>query len=154
MATVPLWLLGKHLTSVIITPQVVSSAGVFSDGTPVTLTTYMTGIGLQLNPQVEEINALNTVRENEVILSDGASLELEIIRVNNTGDPAPLRTLVLASDFFKVVYIEGTAGSQRTVTFYGHRGAYSDGFRGRGQSIANLQLGPIDIGAAQVAVAS
>lgn len=153
MATVPRWMLGQNLTSVVITPQASTTAGVLSDVSTaaVTIQASIESLGFTYTPQVEEINALNTTRENEVILADGATVDFGAIKVNNGSDPAPLRSIALAYDLFKAVWIEG-GSLPKTITVYGHRGPYSDGFRGRGANIANLQLGPIDIGSAQVVV--
>jgi hypothetical protein len=156
MATIPLWQLGKHLTSVVITAQTVSTVGVLADSTApaaVTLTAYMDGLSVELANDEEEINALNSTRLNMVGLADGANVNLDVIKVNNSSDPQPLRTLILAADYFKVVHAEGTGGSAKTSTYYGKRGTYRDDFRGRGKQIASLSLSTIDVGSANYAVA-
>ena len=156
MATIPLWQLGKHLTSVVITPQSVSTAGILADATApvaVTLTAVMDGFGVEITNDEEEINALNSTRLNMVGLADGANMNLDVIKVNNSSDPQPLRTLIFAADFFKVVSVEGTGQSLRTSTFYGKRGSYRDDFRGRGKQIASLSLSTIDVGTANLTVA-
>jgi hypothetical protein len=140
---------------VIITPQAVATDGVLSDVSTaaVTVTTTIESLQLQLEPNKEEISALNSTRQNMVILDDGATLDIAAISVNNGSNPRPLKTLALAYDYFKAVWVEGTGGSQKTNTFYGGRGPYSDGFQGKGKQIANFQLGPCDIGSAQISIA-
>lgn len=145
---------GKHLISVVLTGQSVSTAGVLSDSTSVaTVSAVIDGLDESYAPEREEINALNTTRRNEVVLSDGNSYTLRVFKVNNGSDPQPMRTLIQSFDYFKLVWVEGTGGSAKTATAYGVRGAYSDGFNGRGKQIASLELGPVDVGAAQVTYA-
>lgn len=155
MATIPMPLLGRHLTSVVLTGQVAGTAGLLADGTApaaVTLTAFIEGVDCSLDAEHEEISAMNATRQNNVIVSDGANINIEVLRVNNGGDPAPLRTQVIAYDYFKAVWIEGSGASQRTVTSYGVRGSAAFNLRGKGKQIASLSLLPIDVGSAQVTV--
>lgn len=154
MATVPLHQLGKHYVSGVLTPQSVSTAGVLADvaTAAVTITAVINQSTVRLTPEHEEINALNTTRRNQVITSDGATVSLSVLKVNNGGDPTPLRTAVYAYDYFKYTQIEGTGGSARTTTAYFTRGEYSDGFQGRGQQVASLELVECDPGTSQVVV--
>lgn len=158
-ATIPMPLLGRHLTSVVITGQTVSSAGVLSDGTSIIVAAappnaqnvFRTG-QFSSEPEAVEVNAANTSQRNEIVVSDGMSLTLEIFKVNNGNDPDPLMALHLAYDVFKVVWVEGTViGSVQTCTFYGRRGNLTTGIQGRGEQIAEAQFGPVDPGAPTVA---
>jgi hypothetical protein len=144
--SVPQYLLGRHLTAITLTPQTVAANGTLSDGTGIVLTAVIDSLALSLQANTEEISALNSGRQNNVTLDDGASLQLSIIRVNNGNDPAPLRTAVLASDVFKVAYTEGSGASARVVTGYYRRSNYDDGFQGKGKQIATLALIPVDAG--------
>lgn len=156
MATVPMFQLGKHLVSVIITGQSVSTAGVLSDSTAAastaTLTAVIDDMEEDSSPEHEEINSLNSTRRNQVLVSDGTNLNLGVIKVNNGGDPQPLRTLIQSYDYFKVVAVEGTNASARTATGYYTRGSYGHGFRGRGKQVARLSLVECDPGSAQVVI--
>lgn len=140
--------LGKHLTSVVITGQSVSAAGVFSDGSSpaaVTITTRMDGIDYELAADHEEISSLNSPRQNNVITSDGATCSIDTFKVAN-GDPEPLRTLVAAYDYFKLVWVEISGTAVYTCTYYGVRGTARGGFRGKGKQMAGLNFLPADIG--------
>lgn len=151
MATIPVPQLGKDLTAVALIPQAVSAAGVLSDGTSVNLLAKMRGLRLSTTVERTEINAMNTTRQNEVILSTGRSLSLDIFLVNNGTDPNPLETAIESADYFKVTWTVGSAtGSIEAYTFYGVRGSLELNLEGRGEHIASLELGPVDIGAAQV----
>lgn len=148
MATIPQWLLGRHLTSVVITPQSVSSAGVLSDGTAKTVTTVVDSIQANISPVHEEINPVNSTRANNVITHDDSGITLSIIEVNNGSDPNPLEAIVLTNDVFKVVFTKGTVTSYAaTWTGYFTRGQCSFGISGRGKQIASLELLQVDAGA-------
>lgn len=147
MATIPQWLLGRHLTSVVITPQTVAAAGTLSDGTAKTVTTVVDSIQASINPVHEEINPVNSTRANNVITHDDSSLTLSIIEVNNGSDPNPLEALVLTNDVFKVVFTKGTQTSfAATWTGYFTRGSCNFGISGRGKQIASLELLQVDAG--------
>lgn len=147
MATIPQFLLGRGLTSVVITPQSVSAAGVLSDGAAKTVTTVVDSIQKTINPVHEEINPVNSTRANNVITHDDGGLTLSIIEVNNGSDPNPLEAIVLTNDVFKVVFTKGTAtGSTVTWTDYFVRGQCSFGISGRGKQIATLELLQVDAG--------
>lgn len=152
MATIPLWLLGKHLTALNIYPQTVSTAGVLSDAATSALLTQSDSIQLSLSPSTENITAVNVPRANSVIVEDDASLNVSIIEVNNTSDPSKLGTYVGTYDYYKVVFTKGNAtGSTATWTGYFTRGEYSEGVSGKGKQIASLQLHVCDVGSAAVA---
>lgn len=153
MATIPLWLLGRHLAALSITGQAVSAGGVLSDsGSAVNLLAKSSGIDHSITPTKAEINSLNSTRENNVILSDGYSLNLSVLMVNDGTDPSPLRTLVESFDVLKVVITKGTGGSAKTYTGYFTRGVYSESMQGRGQVIASLALDGVDAGASSLVV--
>lgn len=146
MATNPLYLLGRHATSVILTPQVVGTAGALSNGTPVTLTTTLDGLSESLNAAKENISPVNSARANNVITEDDASYTLRIIKVNDTTDPNKLKAAVLAADIFKLAWTEGTGASAKTYTAYGSRGSLDTGIEGKGKQIASLTFDQIDVG--------
>ena len=147
MPSIPQFLLGRHLTSVVITPQTVAANGALSDGTAKTMTTVVDSIQKSISPVHEEINAVNSTRANNVLTHDDGSLTLSIIEVNNGGDPDPLEAIVMTNDVFKVVFTKGTAtGSTVTWTDYFTRGQCSFGISGRGKQIASLELVQVDAG--------
>lgn len=151
MATLPLPQKGSHLTSVVLTGQLVSTAGVLSDSTvSATLSAVIDGLNEEYNVNTEEISALNSTRQNNVILDEGANLTFQVFKVNNGSTPTALRNLYNSFDYFKAAWVEGTGGSQETKTGYGLRGGLTTGFQGKGKQIASLTLLPVDVGSAQV----
>lgn len=146
MASTPLYQLGRHLTSVILTGQTVGTAGALTDSTAATLTAVVNGLDQALTPTKEVIMPLNSTREHSVVVSDGFTFNISVLKVNNASDPDPLRTLITSFDVFKLTFIEGTGGSQRTTVGYTSRGAIQESFQGRGSQIASLALDSIDAG--------
>jgi hypothetical protein len=152
--SVPRYLLGRHLTAVTLTPQTVAADGTLSNGTPVTLTAVVDSLQDDLNANTEEISAVNSTRQNNVVLDDGASLQLAVIRVNNGTDPAPLRTAFGLTDVFKVAYTEGTGSSAKVITGYYTRSSVSGGFQGKGKQIGTFAFIPVDAGSNTYTVAN
>lgn len=150
MSSVPLWLRGRHLASVVLTPVTIGTAGAITDvtGSAATLTTVMEGYGSELGANLEEISAVNSARQNFENLDDGHRLTLSILQVNNASDPSPLAALVLSFNVFKAAITVGTGASARTITGYYERENYSDGIQGKGRQIATLTLAPKDAGTA------
>ena len=153
MATIPKWLVGRHLTSVVITPVTVGTDGTITDVTAsaFTMTTLTDGLTQSLRPVNEEINPVNATRENFVHIIDGHYLSFTQIKRNDGNDPDGLLNLILNYDHFKFAYTEGTSGSAKTVTGYGLRNEHSTGIQGRGKQVATLALDPVDAGTASFA---
>lgn len=139
--------LGQHLTIFTVRPQAVSAAGVLSDtGSAISLWGVRRGLGLQTSVEKTEINSASRTQQNEVILSQGRSMNIDIWLVNNASDPNPLETLIESYDYFKVEWTTGTVtGSIEANAFYGLRGNKSLTLEGRGEHIATLELGPVDV---------
>lgn len=150
LATNPL--LGKHLTAVTITPQTVNASGVLANATPViNALATIENIALDLTANLEEISALTSVRDNNVILSDAYGINLQVFKVNNGSDPDPLRNAFFTSDYFKISYTEGTV-TPKVVTAYAVRGNYSGGFQGKGKQIATASFMCVDAGSDSIVV--
>lgn len=145
---IPLFQLGRHLVSVVLTPQTIGTAGALSDGTPVTLTTVMSGLDESLTGVLENVSALNATRANNMKTEDDFEVTFRILKVNNSSDPNPLVTAMLAADVFKYTYTEGTGGSAKTTTAYGQYSSMRTGFQGKGGQIAELTLNQVDNGTA------
>jgi len=145
---IPLPQRGRDLISVILTPQTIGTAGALSDGTPLTLSTVIDGLGESLSASTENISALNATRAHNMVVEDDGEFNLRILKVNNSADPNPLKTAVLSYDVFKLVWTEGTGGSAKTVTAYGTRTNMSAGFEGKGKQIASLSIQHVDNGTA------
>ena len=139
MPDIPNWLIGKHVTAFTITPQTVGTAGALSDGTSQSLVGQLDEIQYSYNAQAEEINALDSTRENNVIITKGNGLRLtEILKKIGTNVLASASNI---SDVQKVIF---TRGAQST-TLYGLVTGYNETIR-RGKSVADVILSPIDAG--------
>lgn len=149
---IPLYQLGRHLQTVILTPQTVGTAGALSDGTPVTLSTVMSGLDESLTANLENVSAVNSTRANNMKTEDDFEVTLRILKVNNSSDPNPLKTAVLSADVYKLAISEGTGGSAKTSTMYGQYSSMRTGFSGKGGQIAELTLAQVDNGTATYAV--
>lgn len=146
MPTIRPWMLGRNLTSVLLTPLTIGTAGTTTEGTVVTLTTVTEGITEQLTPDVEDIRPVNSTKAHHVPVSDSFTIELPIIKVNDGGDPNPLKTAFLAYDYFKLAWTEGTGGSAKTVTLYASRGPLGSGIQGYGKQVASASFNSVDAG--------
>jgi hypothetical protein len=83
MATIPLWLLGRNVTSLLARWQTVSGAGVLANGASAveTLTGVVDEIAYSGVRTTEMINSLTSRRENEVLIeSDDSYVFTEIMR--------------------------------------------------------------------------
>lgn len=79
MADVPLWAIGKHVTSIVLTPQTVNATtGVLTDSTPVaSLFGHLKNIELDSHVTSENISAMNSTAENQVPLEYGTTIRME-----------------------------------------------------------------------------
>ena len=138
----PLWLLGKHLTAVTITPLTEdATTGAVSEGTAQTLTGQIDFVLLAMDPVTDTIMPVNATRVHTEILmnSDGLVLGEILTRKNGSTEPI-LPALVYAYDLMKVIFTRGG----KTWTYYGRRGPYSDGVSSPGKNIVELTLLPIN----------
>lgn len=103
MATIPLWLIGRTVTAVVVTPQIANSAGVLSNSVlgAQSFTTVVDEIQYSGSVTTAEISALTAARQNPVVIEeDGTMVVTEIMRsaagsviaaaiwTATTGDPA------------------------------------------------------------------
>lgn len=81
MATIPLWLTGRHVTAVVATPQAVDGAGLFTPGAAGTFTGIADEIQYSSNVRTVEISALTSALKNEMPLEqDDMMVITEILR--------------------------------------------------------------------------
>jgi hypothetical protein len=81
MPTVPLWLIGRTVTAVIVTPQTADADGVLTPGSGVSFTAVVDEIGYSGRVTTAEISALTASRRNEVPIEEDHTLTLtEIMR--------------------------------------------------------------------------
>lgn len=139
MPSIPVWLTGRHVTQVTITPQTVGADGTLTAGTTVSLVGTLDEVTLDSAPELEEISPMDTVRQNMVLLKDGVRVTfMQLLKKNGTN---LLAAAANTADVFQYVVTRGA----QTYTGYGHRGAYNESMR-RGRSTSSLTFEPIDIG--------
>jgi len=148
MASIPIWFRGKDLSSVILYPQTIGTAGALTDAQTKTLTTQIDSIQVNLTSANDNINAVNQPRANHTVIEDDFTVSLTLNEVHNASDPDPGLTAFLAYEVFKLVFVKGTqTGSIRTWTLYGTRASHSSGVQGKGGQKSTLELASVDTGA-------
>ncbi|HEV8581509.1 MAG TPA: hypothetical protein VGX68_20785 [Thermoanaerobaculia bacterium] len=135
-----------------ITLQNVSASGVLSDSATVgTVTTVLESAGLDETPSTEEISAITSAFQNNVVLQIGWTLMLREIldrRASALPSTGPVLAKVRATmtDPFiaKVVLTRGG----NTYTVYGCYAGFSEGPYAKGKNTSELRLLAVDNGAA------
>lgn len=147
MAVTPIYTLGRHLTSVVITPCTENATtGVITEvsGSAVTMTAVIDAISHSLRRSQEMIVPVNSTREHYENVMDGYSLRITEIqtRKNGTTFETQLPKLAAAYGLLKVVYVRGG----NTITFYGRWDGIEDGITSAGKNTATITLTPVDTG--------
>lgn len=142
---IPLWVLGKHLTNVAITPLVEDANGNLSAGAgSQTLLDTIDGVRLASNPATENINALTRPKANHVILEDDTSIIVtQILTRRRYGANTKNNVLpycVASWDLFEMTFTRG--GDVWTGRFT--RGPYADGVVSKGKNTVELSLLQVD----------
>ncbi|TXH19681.1 MAG: hypothetical protein E6R03_00225 [Hyphomicrobiaceae bacterium] len=153
MPNIPLWLTGKHFTSMVMRRQAVGTDGALTNaGSDVTLTNYKNGFEFSIDPTVENINADNSTWEHEVIVADALRASVDLLMPHVGGDPNPVLAEFLAADIYKFTWVYGSGTSQKTQVAYMKRGPIRTNSTGRGAVKVSFELGPVDAGASTFAV--
>lgn len=154
MASIPLPQLGRHFTSIVLTPQSVGTAGALADVSTAaaTLTARIDSFNEELIANTENISPMNSGRANNVVIEDDFEMTFSEIKMNDGSPPSRLKALVTAYDVFKIEWTEGTGASARSITARGTRGRYSSGGQGKGKQTASLTFSQVDAGTATYAV--
>ena len=140
MPTVPNWLIGENLTSVIVTALSRGSGGVLTETTPSLQVKGVTrSIRLEEDPDHEDIRPVRSKLKHNVITGDDATLTLTFIKTLGAINPAA--QLVVASNYFKAVFVQGN----EQWTGYSTRGRFSTGIENYGANTEELTLRQIDI---------
>lgn len=143
MADLPMWAIGKHYTSVILTPLTVNTtSGALTEVTAsnVSLFGHLDEINLNITSNVENISPINNDVENNVILETALTYDL-------TEFEKSVGTNLLASAFFAtissvpVVYWKfQLARGAQTFTGYGVMTDYSTKSAGKGSIKGSAKL--------------
>lgn len=157
MALIPQWVTGRSVSVFSITPQVVAADGTLSDGTVASLVGLWETIGLESNPETEEISAADAARQSTVILKENYSITATLILRKGVASGAvnPLRSAIVASDVFKIILTHvsnvGATPGTATWTFYGVRGPYRENFA-KGKTAVDVTWTMADPGATNPAL--
>lgn len=147
---VPKWLLGRHLTTINVYPTTIASDGTVTVGTVASLSGRIDMVRVSSNPALEQIMSVDDTSDNRELLYDSFTLELTEILTNLSGAPPVLPAMNATSDVMKVVFTRGN----QTYTFYGIRGAFSDGVGALGKNSCTLTLEPKNVNVGGGGVAS
>ena len=150
MAIVPQWLVGKHVTGVVITGQMVAADGTLTDATTTgvqPLTTVVDEITMTSAPRIEEISPMTADKENDVILKRRTTMRVAcVMEKARAGLGAnekinPLEWMAVTYDYVKMVFVR--AG--RTWTFIGPIVGYEEPLRvGRNVNVLEVGMAGID----------
>lgn len=150
-----------HLTNLVLTgqTQTISSAGnTLTDDVSVTLTGRLSSFGVTVSPTKAQISSITSPRQNMVVIDDGFSVHLDVLKVNGGVNVDVLRRMIatftgtgaaLGYDYFSLSWVEGlVTGQIDTIKLYGSRGEYQSNIQGKGEVIASLGLDCVDPGQA------
>jgi hypothetical protein len=139
MATIPLWLIGRNVTSVVITPLVADSAGLLSAAAlgAQTVTAIVDEIQYSGATTTQEISALTSRRRNEVPLErDDQLVFTEICR--SAAGSVIAAAIWTAADLPDWALFQATRGGN-SVAFYGLATRYEEDVQ-KGKSVARITL--------------
>lgn len=151
MPNIPIFQTGQDLTSITLTKQTLSAAGVLGDSTVFAFTAIIDGNDVSLGKVLDEISPLNADIENAVPIIDTYSLRLTLIKADTIAgvhdDASVMFQAFIDSltnndgDHWKLIYINGTpGGSQETVTIFGILEELSEGIHGKARQNVTLSL--------------
>lgn len=145
---IPLWLLGKHVQTLTITPMSVGTDGALTavTGSAVAAVRLRTRFDFQISPQDEEINDDGSTVANHVLLADDFTLSIDLLGVADGNEPFKMNNLIGTYNYFKVVTVFTKGGSTKTLTVVGTRGDLGANSNGRGAFKEALNLKCADTG--------
>lgn len=152
MATIPQWLLGRHLTAVVLTPMTVAVDGTLTAQTPQNITFYTQSIELESEVLGEDIRPVNSPIANFVGHTEDSTLTLEILlHQAGAGTPSnPVASVMATHNVFEISFTRG--GSTWAGTFA--RQSLRDGVRSRGRNVSVAVFRQVDAGDAPMSVAA
>lgn len=142
MASVPVWLIGKHVTACqIFCGVTVAANGTITDGSGTTIYGHLADVNIESQNELENISEMAQRRQNFVIIESGTTFVLtELLKSNGTNI---LASAGYVSDYVKITL---TRGGQ-SFTFYGVIESYSESLvKGSGRGVMRVRM--VDSGAA------
>lgn len=147
MSTTPAWLLGGHLTSVIVTGITVAADGTLTEasGSGIrTITFKVNSVKNSLSQHIEEISSVNSFPDNEVPIGQGSGIDLELILASaaNRNDFADLCN---GYSYLKCVFLSGAGANAKTWTHKGPWKDLDDGIVSKGKNLARVTVGQMGL---------
>lgn len=143
MATIPLWLLGRGVTAVVITPMVSDANGLLSDSAlgAQSFTTIADEISYQGSVTTQEISALTSTRRNSVVIEQDDTMVMTHIMRSTAGENLAAAIWVdpALSNF---AYFQFSRGGN-SVNMYGALTRYEEDVQ-RGKSVSRLTIKILD----------
>jgi len=141
MAQISLWLRGRDLTAITVTPQSVDSSGNLSAGSTSSLYGHVNITDFRSDPAKENISPVTSPFANMMVVEENCTIEIEeILNMNSVNI---LAAMASSGDYFFVALTRG----QQSYGFYSSRGAYSEGVNSKGKNVCRMVFEQIDIGA-------
>jgi len=141
MATVPGWLLGRHLTAISIVGMTESTAGVLGAVATSSLSGYIDAVQYASRPVQEMIQSVDRVGAHYENTIEDSELQLVEILTRKGYHTPVLPTMAASYDYFTVTF---TRGAQTYVSTM-KRGAFTDGVANFGKNTVGLNMRPIDV---------
>ena len=143
MATIPLWAIGKHVTSVLLTPQTVNTTtGALSDTTPTReFFGHLQEIELTTGFTFENISAMDRPYENNVPVEQATGIR--ITELEKSAGTNLAAAAAFGATYWKYVLTRGA----QSFTSYGVIGEYKT-MGTKPKVTASLELRNIDVGTA------
>ena len=138
MAKIPLWLLGRNITTCNIIPCTLDTDGTFLEGTGGTLIGRLDEITTNFRTTLENISPMDSLNANYVKVEQENTWNLTEIMQESNGTAGAINILAQATDGFDYVKIV-LARAGNSYTFYGIIGEYNESYR-KGKCIATLSV--------------
>ena len=142
MAKIPMWLIGRAITTCSLTPCTLGSDGTLTEGTGATLIGRLDEVQVASRNTLENISPMDCRQANNVITESDTTFTLTEIMQNasNASVDNVLSLMAYGYDYAKVVL----ARDGKTYTFYGVVGDYGETIR-KGKCTATLSLHQVAI---------
>lgn len=146
MATIPLWLVGRHITAVVVTPQVANSAGVLSDAAlgAQSFTALIDGIQYSGSVTTQEISAITSPRLNHVPIEQDDTMVVSEIMRSAAGSVLATACWTAAGNPDWALFAFSRGGN--SISMYGLMTRVEEGVT-RGKCVARLTIRMVDVAA-------
>lgn len=137
--TLPGWLLGKHLTSLVITPQTVTGLELSDSLDVKSIRGTTSSIELSLDTSHDDVRPVSSEFVNNEIIGRDSSIDITTLLVR-TGLNA-LSEIFMEYDYFKIVFQQG----EEIWTGYFVCGSHRTGVSSHGGNAASMNFRQIEV---------